>query len=51
MRRRCASSDTRGQVLFISLAMHREEGRRAKGKDDMRTMPMNLDLWEDDWKR
>jgi hypothetical protein len=37
--------------LFISLAMHREERRRAKGKDDTPTMPMSLDLWEDDWKR
>jgi hypothetical protein len=30
--------------------MHREERRRAKGKDDTRTVPMRLDPWEDDRK-
>lgn len=41
----------RASLVYLSLAMHREECRRAKGKDDKRTMPMSLDLWEDDWKR
>jgi hypothetical protein len=33
------------------VAMHREERRRAENKDITRTMPMTLDIWEDDWKR
>ncbi len=41
----------RAGLVYLSLAMHREERRRAKGKDDARTVPMELDVWEDDWKR
>jgi hypothetical protein len=41
----------RAGLVYLSLAMHREERRRAKGKDGMLTVPMRIDLWEDDWKR
>src|SRR5262249_42561225 len=41
----------RAGLVYLSLAMHRGERRRAKGKNDMLTVPMSLDLWEDDWKR
>jgi hypothetical protein len=41
----------RAGLVYLSLAMHREERRRAKGKDDARNISMELDAWEDDWKR
>jgi hypothetical protein len=41
----------RAGLVYLSLAMHREERRRAKDKDDTPMMPMSLDLWEDDRKR
>ena len=41
----------RAGLVYLSLAMHREERRRAQGEDDARTVPMELDVWEDDWKR
>jgi hypothetical protein len=41
----------RAGLVYLSLAMHREERRRAENKDITRTMPMTLDIWEDDWKR
>lgn len=41
----------RAGLVYLSLSMHREERRRAKGKDDMRTVPMELDFWDDEWKR
>jgi hypothetical protein len=40
----------RAGLVYLSLAMHREERRRADGKDDTRKVPMSLDLWEDDRK-
>ncbi len=41
----------RAALIYLSLAMHREELRRAAQKGEGRTLPMTLDLWEDDWKR
>ena len=41
----------RAGLVYLSLAMHYEERRHAKNQDGARTMPMKLDLWEDDWKR
>jgi hypothetical protein len=41
----------RAGLVYLSLAMHREERRRTEGKDDTRAMPMSFDLWKDDWKR
>jgi LA2681-like HEPN len=41
----------RAALTYLSLAMHREERRRAAQKGEARTMPITLDLWEDDWKR
>ena len=38
----------RAGLVYLSLAMHREERRRAKGKGDARTIPMVLDVWEDE---
>jgi hypothetical protein len=40
----------RAAFLYMSLAMHREERSRIKRRDPGRTMPMDLSLWEDDWK-
>jgi hypothetical protein len=41
----------RAGLVYVSLAMHSEERRRAKGKDNSRAMPITLDVWEDDWKQ
>jgi hypothetical protein len=41
----------RAALVYLSLAMHREERRRAEGKGDTRTVPMSLDPWDDDRKR
>ena len=41
----------RAALTYLSLAMHREERRRGAQKGEVRSMPMTLDLWEDDWKR
>lgn len=41
----------RAGLVYLSLSMHREERRRAEDKDLTRTIPMNLDIWEDDRKR
>ncbi len=41
----------RAGVVYLSLAMHREERRRAEGKAGTRTMPMTLDALEDEWKQ
>jgi LA2681-like HEPN len=41
----------RAGLVYLSLAMHREERYRATGKDQTSTVPMRLDSWEDDWKR
>ena len=41
----------RAGLIYLSLGMHREERRRAKLKDNSKTMPMVLDLWDDTWKQ
>lgn len=41
----------RAGLVYLLLAMRGEERRRAKNKDTTRTVPMGLDLWEDDWKQ
>jgi len=41
----------RAGLVYLSLSMHREECRRAKGKCDARTVTVRLDLWQDDWKQ
>lgn len=41
----------RAGLFYLSLAMYREERRRAEGRDGSLMMPMALDFWEDDWKR
>lgn len=41
----------RAGLVYLSLATRREERHRAKGKSAARTVPMALDVWEDDWKR
>jgi hypothetical protein len=43
--------DARAGMIYLSLGMHREENRRRKAKGDTIVAPMNLDLWEDKWKR
>ncbi len=42
----------RAALIYLSLAVHREERLRAATKDDGTiTVPMMLDLWEDEWKQ
>lgn len=41
----------RAALIYLSLGMHREEQRRAKGKPDGLIAQGSLDIWEDDWKR
>ena len=42
----------RAALIYLALAMHMEERRRAGDReDDGLVMPMELDTWEDDWKR
>ena len=42
----------RAALIYVSLGMHIEESRRSRlAKGDGLIMPMNLDTWDDDWKR
>lgn len=42
----------RSALIYLVVAMNREEQIRAQERDaDSLCMPMNLDRWEDDWKR
>lgn len=41
----------RAALVYLSLAMHREERRRAEGKDGTRKVPMRIDPWDDDRKQ
>jgi len=42
----------RAGLIYLALAMHAEERRRAGNRqDDALIVPMPLDTWEDDWKR
>ncbi len=41
----------RASLIYLALGMHREERRRAKLNDVLKTMPMALDSWDDNWKR
>lgn len=40
----------RSALVYLSLAMHQEERRRAKGRSGL-SAPMLLDVWRDEWKR
>lgn len=40
----------RSALVYLSLAMHQEERRRAKGRSGL-SAPMPLDVWRDEWKR
>lgn len=40
----------RAALIYLSLAVHREERTRAAASGDRLTLPMFLDRWEDDWK-
>lgn len=40
----------RSALVYLSLAMHQQERRRARQSKGM-TVPMPLDVWEDEWKR
>jgi len=43
---------TRSAIIYLSLAVHREERLKAATAPKNRvTVPMNLDVWEDDWKK
>ena len=42
----------RAALIYLALAMHAEERRRAGNRQDNAVIvPMELDTWEDDWKR
>lgn len=42
---------TRAALIYLSLAIHWEEQRRAKERDSKTVVPeMPLDIWEDKWK-
>ncbi len=42
----------RAALIYLSLAMHAEERRRALARDERESvMPMDLGRWDDDWKR
>jgi len=41
----------RAGLIYLSLAVHREERLRAEQRGDGLVMPMELDTWPDDWKR
>jgi tetratricopeptide (TPR) repeat protein len=40
----------RGALIYLALAMHREEHRRHMAGGKHLVMPMNLDHWDDSWK-
>lgn len=41
----------RAALIYLSLGMHLEERRREKRRNGGLIVPMDLDVWEDDWKR
>lgn len=42
----------RAALVYLALAMHAEEQRRAREREgNGLVMPMELSTWEDDWKR
>jgi hypothetical protein len=42
----------RSALIYLSLGVHREEGRRRTAADpDLLVSSMPVDVWEDDWKR
>ncbi len=41
----------RAGLIYLSLAVHREELLREEQRGDGLVMPMGLDTWPDDWKR
>lgn len=43
---------TRAAIMYLSFGVHREERLRAQAAPQERiTLPMSLDVWDDDWKR
>lgn len=40
----------RAALIYLSLGMHREEQRRDAEKPEALIAPMQLDVWEDEWK-
>ena len=40
----------RSALIYLSLGMHLEERKRAKGREGL-TVTMSLDPWRDEWKR
>lgn len=41
----------RAALIYLSLAVHREERSKTTSRDEGLVLPIALDLWEDDWKR
>lgn len=41
---------SRAALVYLSLGMHREERKRAETTPQGLAMPMNLELWQDDWQ-
>lgn len=41
----------RAGLIYLSLAVHREERLRSASRDEGLVMPMQLDTWQDQWKR
>jgi tetratricopeptide (TPR) repeat protein len=41
----------RAAIMYLTLAIHAEERRRAAERSPGLTMPMSLDTWDDAWKR
>lgn len=42
---------TRAALIYLSLAVHREERLREKAKPGGIVVPMHVGAWDDDWKR
>jgi hypothetical protein len=41
----------RAALIYLMLGMHREESRHLQGKDNSKSMPMELPLLDDSWKQ
>jgi hypothetical protein len=41
----------RAALIYLSLAVHREEWQRRRGQKEGLVMPMFLDTWQDSWKQ
>ena len=40
----------RASLIYLSLAVHREEALRSDGDTETFTLPVPLTLWDDEWK-